>query len=155
MIALLADTHLPRGARRLPDACLRVLERADLIVHAGDFTAASVLDELRAFAPVEAVHGNVDEPALRMHLPERHVVESEGLRLGVVHDAGVREDRAERLARWFPECDIVVYGHTHRPETTAVGAMWIVNPGSPTERRRSPAHTMAVVRDGRPTLVEL
>jgi predicted phosphodiesterase len=83
------------------------------------------------------------------------VVEAEGLRLGVVHDAGPSEGRYERLAGWFPGCDVVVYGHTHRPELTRAGTTSIVNPGSPTERRRSPSHTMAVVVAGAPELLEL
>ena len=155
MIALLGDTHLPRGSRRLPDACVRILAAADAIVHVGDFTAAPVLAELRSFAPVVAVHGNVDEPALREELPERLIAELEGVRIGMVHDAGPRAGRHERLRAWFPDCGLVAYGHTHMPEVELAGGVWVVNPGSPTERRRAPSWTMAVVRDGEPTLVDL
>ena len=155
MIALLGDTHLPRGARRLPEACLRVLRRADLILHVGDFTAASILAELRVLAPVAAVHGNVDEPGIREELPERTVVEAEGMRIGLVHDAGARSGRHERLRAWFPDCDLIAYGHSHVPEIERTGETWVVNPGSPTERRRAPVRTMIVVRDGEPTLVDL
>jgi putative phosphoesterase len=132
---------LPRGARRLPDACLRELAAADLIVHAGDFTAFDVLERLRDLAPVEAVHGNMDAPDLRALLPETRVVELGGFRLGVVHDPGPRQGRAARLTRRFPGCAAVVYGHTHLPEATTHSGVWILNPGSPTERRRAPAHT--------------
>jgi putative phosphoesterase len=144
-IAVIADTHMPRGARRLPQACLRELERADLILHAGDFTAASVLGELRGLAPVEAVHGNMDDAELRALLPARRVVEVGGYRIGMVHEPGPRVGREARLATWFPECNLVVYGHTHLPELVSFGDLHILNPGSPTERRRAPTHTMAAI----------
>ena len=155
MIALVGDTHLPRGARRLPDECVRLLAAADLILHVGDFVAVSVLEDLRALAPVEAVHGNVDEPEVRVLLPERRVVEADGMRIGLVHDAGPSAGRDERLAAWFPGCALVAYGHTHLPEARRAGSAWIVNPGSPTERRRAAAHTMAVIERGVPRLVRL
>jgi len=104
---------------------------------------------------VEAVHGNVDEPAVRAALPERLVVEAEGLRIGVVHDGGRRAGRHERLRAWFPGCDAIAYGHSHLPEVVRSEGVWILNPGSPTERRRAPARTMIVLRDGVPELVEL
>ena len=132
-----------------------MLEIADLIVHTGDFTASSVLEELRAFAPVAAAHGNVDERGLREALPERARVEHGGLGIGIVHDPGPAAGRHARLRRWFPDADVVAYGHTHAPEVLAYDGAWIVNPGSPTERRRAPGHTMAVVRDGVPELVAL
>ena len=150
---------MPRGARHLPDACLRELEAADLIVHAGDFVALEVLEELRGFGPVEGVHGNMDWPDLRAVLPRSNVVEAGGARIGVVHDPGPRAGREERLAGRFPGCDAVVYGHTHVPDLTPHGDVWIVNPGSPTERRRAPTHTMIrlEIEEGtlRPELVQL
>jgi uncharacterized protein len=157
---------MPRGGRRLPDACVAELARADLIVHAGDFVALSVLEELRGFAPVEAVFGNMDEPALRASLPEERIVEVAGARVGVVHIPGPAAGREERLAARFPGCDAVVYGHTHMPQVARVGSgggdgegVWILNPGSPTERRRGPVHSMLVleVEGGtiRPQLVTL
>ena len=126
-----------------------------MIVHTGDLTAAAVLDELSALAPVEAVRGNMDAPDLRGLLPERRVVEAEGLRVGLVHDAGPAAGRHERLVGWFPGCDLLVYGHTHLPEVARHGEAWVVNPGSPTERRRAPGHTIVVVLDGEPLLVSL
>lgn len=124
---------------------MRELVRADLIVHAGDVVAASVLRELEAFAPVEAVFGNMDEPALRAELPERRVVEVEGARIGMVHIPGARAGREERLVSWFPGCDAVVYGHTHLPHVEQHRGIWILNPGSPTELRRAAAHSMLVL----------
>jgi putative phosphoesterase len=146
IVAVIADTHLPRGARRIPDACLDRLRAADVILHAGDVTAASVLDELAALGPpVHAVHGNMDDATLRGRLPGVLEVAVAGLGIGMTHDAGPRAGREERLVRRFPGCAAVIYGHTHEPQVARVGETWILNPGSPTERRRSPSHTMLVL----------
>ena len=155
MIAILGDTHLPRGSRRLPDRCLELLEASASIVHAGDFTSLASLGELERLAPVYAVHGNADDADVRGRLPARLVVQLEGRRVGVVHDAGPRNGRHARLRAWFPACDLIVYGHSHLPELEWVHDVWILNPGSPTERRRAPARSMALVEDGQPRLVEL
>jgi uncharacterized protein len=150
---------LPRGARQLPRECLRRCEAADLILHVGDFVAASVLDELRELGPVEAVYGNMDEPALREALPQRHVVEVGGVRIGMVHIAGPRVGREPRLAGWFPDCQAVLYGHTHVPQAERFDGVWILNPGSPTERRSAPSHSMLELeidsREARPALIGL
>jgi putative phosphoesterase len=151
---------LPRGARRIPDECLRRLEAADLILHAGDVVATSVLEELRALGPpVHAVFGNMDEPALRESLPRQLVVEAGEARIGMVHVPGPRAGREARLASRFPGCAAVVYGHTHVPQVERHGDVWILNPGSPTDRRAAPVHSMLMVEvtDGavRPELVTL
>ena len=150
---------MPRGARRLPRECLRRLESAELILHAGDFVRAPVLEELGRLAPVEGVAGNMDEPALLELLPERRVVGVAGARIGMVHVPGPAAGRAARLAAAFPGCDAVVYGHTHIPDASQVGDVWVLNPGSPTERRGAPAHSMLMldVESGeiRPELVTL
>jgi hypothetical protein len=132
-----------------------VLRASSLILHVGDLTSRATLSALELIAPVRAVHGNMDEPELRAELPDRRIVEAEGLRIGLVHDAGPAGGRHERLLGWFPGCDVVAYGHTHVPELARSGGMWIVNPGSPTERRRAPNHSLAVVRGGAPELVVL
>ena len=142
-IAVVSDTHMPKGARALPEECLARLRAADLILHAGDFVAASFLTELRELGPpVEAVYGNMDDAALRADLPKEHVVEAGGARIGMVHIPGPRAGREARLHARFPECDAVVYGHTHVPQLERLDGVWILNPGSPTERRRSPARSM-------------
>ena len=143
---------MPRGSRRLPDACLRRLESATLIVHAGDIVAASMLEDLRELAPVEAVAGNMDDAELLAVLPERRVVEIGEARIGLVHDAGARVGRGERLVAAFPGCVAVVYGHTHLPEVSRAGDAWILNPGSPTERRGAPAHSMLMLEVDSPEL---
>src|SRR2546421_9388352 len=98
-VAVISDTHLPRGTRALPDECLRLLRGADLILHGGDFVSAAFLEELRALGPpVEGVYGNMDEPALKETLPRERVVEAEGSRIGMVHIPGPRAGREARLA---------------------------------------------------------
>ena len=148
--ALIADTHLPRGSRRLSTACLSALGAADVILHAGDIKTEAALAQLRRLGNVEAVCGNADEPPLHASLPERLVVDVGEARVGVVHDGGRRSGRHARLLGWFPGCDVIVYGHTHMPELVRIGRTWIVNPGSPTERRRAAVRGMArlTVDDG-------
>jgi uncharacterized protein len=143
LVAVISDTHLPKGSRVLPPTCVERLRAADLIVHAGDLTSVSFLEELLALGPpVEAVHGNVDEAALREVLPAERVVEVGGARIAIVHDAGRAAGRPARLAARFRGCGAVVYGHSHVPELEREGETWILNPGSPTERRRAPERTM-------------
>jgi uncharacterized protein len=137
---------MPRGTRRLPKECLRLLAESDRILHAGDFVSVAVYEDLGKLAPVDGVVGNMDEPDLRLVLPPTIVVEHEGVRIGIVHDAGPAAGRAARLVEAFPDCDAVVYGHTHVPEATRLGETWILNPGSPTERRQAPTHTMIELR---------
>ena len=138
---------MPRGTRRLPDRCVELIAGADAVIHAGDFVTAAVLDRLASLGPpVHAVYGNVDEPALRRRLPERLEVEISGVRVGVIHDAGVRRGRAERLSTTFPDADCVIFGHSHLPEHQRLGAFQIFNPGSPTERRRAPSRSMGILR---------
>lgn len=136
---------MPRGTRRLPAKCLRLLGEADRILHAGDFVSLSVLEELARIAPVLGVAGNMDDAEVHAVLPPRRVVELEGVRIGMVHDPGPAAGRAARLVGAFPRCDAVVYGHTHVPEAVRFRDTWIVNPGSPTERRAAPSHAMAVL----------
>ena len=122
--------------------------------------SVAFLDELRRLGPpVFGVHGNVDEPALRELLPVDRVVEVGPVRIGMVHVGGPTAGRTERLLARFPHCHAVVYGHTHIPDVVRHGDRWIVNPGSPTERRRAPARAMAVIEvegvELRPRLIDL
>jgi uncharacterized protein len=160
LVAVIADTHLPRGARRLPESCVELLRRADLVLHAGDFTSAAFLAELESLGPpLVGVYGNMDEPALRETLPRERVVEVGRARIGMVHIAGPRAGREARLTAHFPGCDAVVYGHTHVAQMERAGDVWILNPGSPTERRTSPGHSMLLLRvergEIRPELVPI
>jgi putative phosphoesterase len=144
-IAVIADTHLPRGRRRLPETCVERIRAADLLIGAGDFSTAAAYEEIAALGtPLVGVHGNVDDAELRARLPERTVVEAEGARIGVLHDAGPKRGRLARLRRAFADADAVVFGHSHLPLYESEDAFQIFNPGSPTERRRAPGHTMGI-----------
>jgi uncharacterized protein len=148
LIAVISDTHLPRGGRRLPPACVERIAAADLLLHAGDFSSAEALHELEAIGPpLAAVHGNVDSADVRRLLPAERVVEAAGARIAMVHDAGPASGRLARLRRAYGErADAVVFGHSHLPLHERDGGFQIFNPGSPTERRRAPEHTMGLAR---------
>jgi putative phosphoesterase len=147
LIAIIADTHMPRGSRRLPAACVERIARADLLLHAGDFATLAVLRELEAIGPpLAGVHGNVDSGELRRLLPAERVIEAAGARIALTHDAGPRAGRLERMRRRFGDrADALVFGHSHLAlHERAEDGFQIFNPGSPTERRRAPRHTMGV-----------
>ena len=152
-IAVISDTHMPRGNRALAGRAVAELREADAILHGGDFMRAEVLELLQRLGPpVHGIHGNVDDEALRRMLPAARVVELGGARIGMVHDAGPRQGRLARMRFRFKDADAVVFGHSHLPlhEADADGFQ-IFNPGSPTERRSAPTHTMgiATVENGR------
>ena len=159
-LAIISDTHMPRGNRAIPEACLARLRAADAILHAGDLVAMEVLELLESLGPpIHAVHGNVDEPEVAMRLPAVRVVEAEGARIAMTHDGGPADRRLDRLRARFPDADAVVFGHSHLPLHEERDGFAIFNPGSPTERRRSPHHTLGIARveHGRVTfaLIEL
>jgi putative phosphoesterase len=137
-LLLLADTHLPRRARDLPAQVWQEVESADLVVHAGDWVDERLLDECEARARrLVGVWGNNDHGALRERLPEVARVEVEGLRLGVVHETGAATGREVRCSARFPDLDVLVFGHSHIPwDTTSDTGLRLLNPGSPTDRRR-------------------
>ena len=153
-LAIISDTHMPRGNRALPAACVAELRSADAILHAGDFMRVEVLRMLEALGPpVHGIQGNVDDDALRRMLPAARVVHVGGARLAMIHDAGQRTGRLARMRARFKDADAVVFGHSHLPlHERAPDGFQIFNPGSPTERRQAPAHTMgiATIEDGRP-----
>ena len=143
LVAVIADTHLPRGSRRLPARCSELIAGADALIHAGDIATAAELEALRALGPpVHAVHGNVDEAALRASLPAELRLEFMGHEIGVVHDPGSRRGRLERLRRRFPDSAAVIFGHTHWPEHHATAGFQTSTPGRPTARRRPPTRAM-------------
>jgi putative phosphoesterase len=142
-LAIISDTHMPKGNRRLPEYCVARLKQADLIIHAGDLSELSVLEELRSYGWVVAVHGNVDSADVRAALPAVTQFDAAGTTIAVIHDAGPRKGRVDRLRARFPDADAVVFGHSHIPlHQQAPDGFQIFNPGSPTERRRSPHRTM-------------
>ncbi|MFI8633816.1 metallophosphoesterase family protein [Microbacterium sp. NPDC077663] len=145
-LLLISDTHIPGRARRLPDEVLREADAADLIVHAGDWVAASVLDDLATHGDVLGVYGNNDGDDLRAVLPEVARREVDGVRIAVVHETGQKQRREERMDAAYSDADLLVFGHSHIPwDTTSPRGMRLLNPGSPTDRRRQPAHTFMTV----------
>ena len=159
-ILAIADTHIPDHARTLPSELRRAAVEADAVLHAGDVTTAGVLDELAAVAPVHCALGNNDgSDVASWGATARLELTLEGVRLAMVHDAGPRTGRPGRLRRWFPEADLIVFGHSHIPMAFEEGSVWFVNPGSPTWKRREPTPTMATIDlergQIRPSLIRL
>ncbi|MGX6606047.1 metallophosphoesterase family protein [Micromonosporaceae bacterium Da 78-11] len=142
-LVLTTDTHLPRRARDLPAALWTAIEAADVVVHAGDWVDEATLDALTARSrSLIACYGNNDGPGLRARLPEIAYATVAGLRLAVVHETGQSTGRTERCAARFPDLDLLVFGHSHIPwDTTARSGLRLLNPGSPTDRRRQPFAT--------------
>ncbi|MFL2000289.1 metallophosphoesterase family protein [Microbacterium sp. A1-JK] len=147
---LISDTHIPGRARVLPEAVVRAADEADLIVHAGDWVSEGVLDELRRHGEVLGVWGNNDGADLRARLPEIARREIEGVRFAVIHETGDAKTRERRMPVAFPGTDVLVFGHSHIPWDTSGEGLRLLNPGSPTDRRRQPHHTYMtlVVDDG-------
>ncbi|MHB1810208.1 MAG: metallophosphoesterase family protein [Solirubrobacteraceae bacterium] len=146
-IAIVSDTHLPRGSRRLPEDCVRLMAESDAIVHAGDLSTVAVLEQLLSLGPpVFAVHGNADEPELRRRLPASMELALGTARIGLTHNGGPAKGRLERLRARFPECAAVVFGHSHIPLHEQRDGFQIFNPGSATDRRRQPQHTIGLAR---------
>jgi putative phosphoesterase len=145
-VVVLADTHLrPGRPRRLPDEVYDALDKADAILHAGDLVTADLLHELSGFAPVHAVLGNNDFELVGL-LPETASVTVAGVRVSLIHDSGPTAGREGRLARRFPDADVVVFGHSHAPlDAVGLDGQRLFNPGSPTERRAQPRHTFGLL----------
>ena len=142
-LALIADTHVPKRARDLPAPVWAAVEAADVVIHAGDWVEEAFLDRLEArCARLVGVYGNNDGPALRARLPEVADVELDGLRMSVIHETGPATGREQRCEARFPDRDVLVFGHSHIPwDTVAPGGLRLLNPGSPTDRRRQPFAT--------------
>jgi uncharacterized protein len=158
-LVLMSDTHVPPRARDLPAPLWAAVEAADVVVHAGDWVEVALLDALEARATqLLACYGNNDGPALRARLPEVARASLGGLRVAVVHETGPAGGREQRCAERFPDTDLLVFGHSHIPwDTTAPNGLRLLNPGSPTDRRRQPhcTYLTAAVTGGRLTDVEL
>jgi putative phosphoesterase len=147
-LLLLADTHLPARARALPERVWDEVAAADVVVHAGDWVEAALLDELEARSKrLIGVYGNNDGAQLRARLPEIARAELDGVRLAVVHETGAKQGRERRCDARFPDTDVLVFGHSHIPwDTTTPAGMRLLNPGSPTDRRRQPFCTYQTCR---------
>jgi putative phosphoesterase len=158
-LVLTADTHVPTRARDLPVALWGAIDVADVVIHAGDWVDASLVDAIQARAVrLVGVYGNNDGPRVRERLPEIARVELAGVRVAVVHETGSSVGREARCAARFGDCDVLVFGHSHIPwDTVAPGGLRLLNPGSPTDRRRQPYATFmtAEVTGGRLIAVSL
>lgn len=158
-IGVISDTHLPRGVRRIPDQVFRLFEDADLILHAGDFIEAHVLDELKAIGPVQAVLGNCDSAELARQLPVTASISAGGIAIGMIHDSGEKQGRRRRMAATFSGHRVVVFGHSHMPLIDDDGSLLLLNPGSACDPRQAkvPSVAMLEIAHGNPTaeLVEL
>ncbi len=157
-LVLVSDTHLPLRAKRLPATLWHDVDSADLVVHAGDWVQAPLLDELEARSrDLLAVYGNNDGPELRRRVPEVARRRVEGLSFAVVHETGAAQGRERRMDAAFPDADVLVFGHSHIPwDTTTERGMRLLNPGSPTDRRRQPDFSwMRATVDGTELEVEL
>ncbi|MET7283785.1 metallophosphoesterase [Kribbella sp. NPDC005582] len=152
-LVLMSDTHLPVRAKRLPDAVWAAVESADVVIHAGDWVSVEWLDELEARSDrLIGCWGNNDGPELRARLPEVARVTLDGLEVAVVHETGASKGREERCEKAYPGVDLLVFGHSHIPwDTTTPGGLRLLNPGSPTDRRRQPYCTFqtATIAAGR------
>ncbi|GHG24268.1 MULTISPECIES: metallophosphoesterase family protein [Amycolatopsis] len=158
-LLLISDTHLPARARELPPQVWAEVAAADVVVHAGDWVDVALLDELEARSKrLIGVYGNNDGPDLRARLPEIARAELDGVRLAVIHETGAKQGREQRCDAQFPDTDVLVFGHSHIPwDTVTPSGLRLLNPGSPTDRRRQPycTYQTAVVREGALADVEL
>jgi putative phosphoesterase len=141
-IAVLADTHIPKRARGLPAKALDIIEKSDMLIHAGDILTGDFLDYLSKMLPLFAVLGNND---IGLDLPEKLEIEVDGVKLAIIHDSGDSKGRAGRMKRLFPQADAVIFGHSHIPMNSLEEGILLFNPGSATDRRRQPKHTMGTL----------
>jgi len=143
LAVVIADTHILRRAKGLPETLLPYLEHASLILHAGDLISPDLLEELEGYAPTKAVCGNLDSP--EADLPETLEFEFGGVRVAMIHDSGPKRGRRPRMRRRFPDVRVVVFGHSHIPWLEDEDGLMLLNPGSPTDKRRQPKHTFALL----------
>jgi putative phosphoesterase len=155
LIAAISDTHIPDKARALPEVLAEQLRRVDLILHAGDLSTAAALDYISTLGPTEAVYGNVDEAYLKTTLPRTRVISAGGFRIGLVHGDGSGGSTAGRAYRAFADVDCIVFGHSHSPSVERLGSVLMVNPGSPTDKRRAPRPSFALIKVGDQLLAEI
>jgi len=147
-IGVVSDTHIPTKARNLPANLIEAFSSVELIIHAGDIINQSVLDVLAELAPVNAVYGNIDPPELRNVLPERLDLNLQGYQIGVIHGHNLRGHIMDKLSYIFPESDIIIFGHTHRPCNQIINGQLYFNPGSPTDRRLQPKYSFGIIELG-------
>lgn len=145
---MLSDTHVPGAASFLPPAVFEIFKDVDLILHAGDIVELSVLEELRAIAPVEAVAGNMDGPEVHLKLPSKKVFVLGNHTIGLIHGKFKIDIQKEMIRKEFDDVDLIVYGHSHKPFWGKIDGIWYLNPGSPTDKRHAPYNSVAVLEIG-------
>lgn len=147
-VGVISDTHVPAASRSLPPAIFEIFKNVDLILHAGDILELSVLDELRAIAPVEAVAGNMDGSEVHLNLPYKKIVRLERYRAGLIHGKYKIDIQREMIRKEFDDVDLIVYGHSHTPFWGTVDGVYFLNPGSPTDKRYAPYNSVAILEVG-------
>lgn len=144
-IGVLSDTHVPTTKKSLPPVIFDIFKDVDLIIHAGDITELSVLDELQAIAPVEAVAGNMDASEVRHALPSKKVIQLGKYRAGIIHGKFRLDQQLEKIRNEFEDVDLIIYGHSHTPFWGKIDGVYFLNPGSPTDTRHAPHHSVAIL----------
>jgi putative phosphoesterase len=147
-VGVLSDTHIPGAALSLPPAVFDIFKDVDLILHAGDIVELSVLDELSAIAPVEAVAGNMDGSEVHLKLPSKKVLSLGGYSVGLIHGKYKIDVQQEMIMKEFERVDLIVYGHSHKPFWGKVEGVYFLNPGSPTDKRHAPYNSVALLQVG-------
>jgi hypothetical protein len=147
-VGVLSDTHIPGAALSLPPAVFDIFKDVDLILHAGDIVELSVLDELGAIAPVEAVAGNMDGSEVHLKLPSKKVLSLGGYSVGLIHGKYKIDVQQEMIMKEFERVDLIVYGHSHKPFWGKVKGVYFLNPGSPTDKRHAPYNSVALLHVG-------
>lgn len=151
VIGLISDTHIPNRRKELPKEVIKAFKDAkvDLIIHAGDFVDLSIVPVLEKIAPLEAVHGNMCRPEVKTRFPSKKVIEIENLTLGITHGNGGSSEYYDGLFALFKSeisrLDIIISGHTHKPEAKLLNGIQIINPGSPTDKHFAPRNTVAIL----------
>jgi len=144
-IGVISDTHVPSATRALPPVIFDIFEGVDLILHAGDIVEMSVLDELSALAPVEAVAGNMDGAELQMKLPQKRIITAGTFTIGLIHGKYRIDIQKEMIRKEFGQVDVIVYGHSHHPHWEKINGVYFLNPGSPTDKRYAPFNSVAIL----------
>ncbi|MGE5716133.1 MAG: metallophosphoesterase family protein [Acidobacteriota bacterium] len=148
IVGVLSDTHIPSAVQTLPPVIFDIFKDVELILHAGDIVGLSVLDELRALAPVEAVAGNMDDPEVHARLPQKKIMTLGRYRVGLTHGKYKIDVQREMIRREFDTVDLIVYGHSHTPFWGQVDGVYFLNPGSPTDKLHAPYNSVAVLEIG-------
>lgn len=148
IVGVLSDTHIPSAVQSIPPVIFNIFRDVELILHAGDIVGLSVLDELRALAPVEAVAGNMDDPEVQARLPQKKIMTIGRYRVGLTHGKYKIDVQREMIRKEFDAVDLIVYGHSHTPFWGQVDGVYFLNPGSPTDKLHAPYNSVAILEIG-------